>query len=466
MNPSRIGRLLSSYTFRYTIAYIVILSLAVFVVLGVVYAINSYQFTNSVTRNIALEWDALLESYEGGGVEGTRSFISQREAQARARTYFYLLLDRDNNKLAGNLDEWPASTRYPAGWLSFELDLLQRDSSLLSQDQEAYVGRWQDLPDGGRLLVARYYEDVVSYYRLVAGILWQGVVVTIVLGTIAGAITTTLWLRRIESINRSIQKIMEGDLSKRIPVMSRGGGDFEELIRNFNNMLDRIESLMHGVRQVSDNIAHDLRTPLTRLRNHLVQLQLGLNDATEEDVDHLIHEADALLITFNALLRIARIESDNQRSGFADTRLSVILEDVVELYEPVASEAGLQLELDTSISPVLWADRDLLFQAVANLVDNAIKYAGEKGHVEVSAKVGVGGIEIIVADDGIGIPLEDRDNVFRRFFRVEASRGVSPGNGLGLSLVAAVVKLHQGYIRLEDNEPGLAVVITLPIGRS
>lgn len=466
MNPSRIGRLLSSYTFRYTIAYIVILSLAVFVVLGVVYAINSYQFTNSVTRNIALEWDSLLESYESGGVEGTRNFISQREAQARARTYFYLLLDRDDNKLAGNLDEWPATTRYPAGWLSFELDLLQRDSSLLSQDQEAYVGRWQDLPDGGRLLVARYYEDVVSYYRLVAGILWQGVVVTIVLGTIAGAITTTLWLRRIESINRSIQKIMEGDLSKRIPVMSRGGGDFEELIRNFNNMLDRIESLMHGVRQVSDNIAHDLRTPLTRLRNHLVQLQLGLNDATEEDVDHLIHEADALLITFNALLRIARIESDNQRAGFADTRLAVILEDVVELYEPVASEAGLELALDTPISPVLWADRDLLFQAVANLVDNAIKYAGQKGHVEVSAKVGVGGIEIIVADDGIGIPPEDRDNVFRRFFRVEASRGVSPGNGLGLSLVAAVVKLHQGYIRLEDNEPGLAVVITLPMGRS
>ena len=209
-------------------------------------------------------------------------------------------------------------------------------------------------------------------------------IVLILLGSIGGAIITSIFLRRIESINRSIQHIMDGDLSRRLKIVS-GGGDFEILVGNFNQMLDRIESLMHGVRQVSDNIAHDLRTPLTRLRNHMVQLQVDVPEAGEERVQSLIDEADGILRTFSALLRIARIESDSQKAGFSNISLDMILADVVEMYEPVAAEAGQSLRLETEPNLALWADRDLLFQVLANLVDNALKYGKADGNIGVKA---------------------------------------------------------------------------------
>jgi signal transduction histidine kinase len=254
---------------------------------------------------------------------------------------------------------------------------------------------------------------------------------------------------------------MDGDLSRRLKIVS-GGGDFEILVGNFNQMLDRIESLMHGVRQVSDNIAHDLRTPLTRLRNHMVQLQVDVPEAGEERVQSLIDEADGILRTFSALLRIARIESDSQKAGFSNISLDMILADVVEMYEPVATEAGQSLTLDTEPSLALWADRDLLFQVLANLVDNALKYGKADGHIEVSAWQDQSHVEFSIADDGLGIPAEERDKAFRRFYRVEASRGALPGNGLGMSMVEAVVKLHKGAVSLKDNKPGLKVLIKLP----
>jgi signal transduction histidine kinase len=310
-------------------------------------------------------------------------------------------------------------------------------------------------------LVARNYNDVIDHIRLVAGILTQGMIVLILLGSIGGAIITSIFLRRIESINRSIQHIMDGDLSRRLKIVS-GGGDFEILVGNFNQMLDRIESLMHGVRQVGDNIAHDLRTPLTRLRNHMVQLQVDVPEAGEERVQSLIDEADGILRTFSALLRIARIESDSQKAGFSNISLDTILADVVEMYEPVAAEAGQSLTLEAEANLSLWADRDLLFQVIANLVDNALKYGKADGDIAVNAWQDQNTVEFSIADNGLGIPAEERDMAFRRFYRVEASRSALPGNGLGLSMVEAAVKLHQGRVTLEDNKPGLKVLIKLP----
>jgi signal transduction histidine kinase len=265
---------------------------------------------------------------------------------------------------------------------------------------------------------------------------------------------------------------MQGDLARRVP-SDGSGDDFDQLAGNLNRMLDRIEGLMAGIRQISDNIAHDLRTPLSRLRTRL-ELIRGEPPADTDpaEIDAAIADAEELLGTFNALLRIARIESGGRRAGFAPTDLGPLLADLVELYEPLAADKGQALVL-TPAAPLepgeptaesdplrVNGDRDLLFQAIANLVDNAIKYSPEQGRIEIDARRDGDRISIQVADTGSGIPPEQRAKVFQRFYRLEDSR-TTPGNGLGLSLVQAVAQLHGAEISLDDNRPGLRVTLIL-----
>jgi signal transduction histidine kinase len=310
-------------------------------------------------------------------------------------------------------------------------------------------------------MVAQNYQDIREYLRLTLTVLLQAMVATIVLGSI-GAALLALWIeRRIATVNRSIDGILRGDLSQRIPV-NTADDDFARLIKNFNRMLERIQQLMEGVTQLSDNIAHDLRTPLMRLRNGLSGIELDDLGARRETVAGLIEEADALLATFGALLRIAQIESGNRRAAFQQNDLSTIAADVCEFYEPLAAERGITLETRIARECLGICDRDLLFQALANLIDNAIKYAPEGGCVGLALQCEGPRARFIVSDNGPGIPEAERDKVFQRFYRVEASRSQRPGNGLGLSLVQAVVALHGGEIRLDDNGPGLRVSLGLP----
>jgi signal transduction histidine kinase len=267
-------------------------------------------------------------------------------------------------------------------------------------------------------------------------------------------------VRRIETINETSRDIMSGDLSRRIPT-NHSGDDFDELAGNLNAMLDRIESLMEEVRRISDNIAHDLRTPLSRLKNSLELLnadQAGHAENKRTLVEQALAEADGLLSTFNALLRIARIESGERRAAFATVELERLLHDVVEFYEPLAEEKQQNLVFKPTSSAVVSGDRDLLFQAFANLVDNAIKYTPPRGDIEVGIEAQQNLVRVSVADSGPGIPEQDRDKVFRRFYRLEESRHL-PGNGLGLSLVAAVAKLHDSKLSVEDNAPGLRILL-------
>jgi signal transduction histidine kinase len=456
-----LNKLLASPTFRFNLIYITVLSVTVTVVLSVVYAVYSYQFTNDVHHAIEDEFNALLQSYQQEGEAGFNRFLDRGDQRTGSSVFYYLLVDGEDRKLAGNLSDWPVLTRYPLGWLYFD-EYLQQQGDSGDRGRSSYMGRSALLADGRRLLVARNYDDVASYYRLVGGVLLRGMVVTICLGVIGGAVVSQLFQRRIETINSSIATIMAGDLSERIRVQP-SGSEIEQLVNNLNTMLDRIESLMAGLKQVSDNIAHDLRTPLTHLRNHLTELELPGTVGADDKIQALIEEADGILATFNALLRIARIESDSAGCEFCRVDVNLLLKDVVEFYEPLSSGREQQLDLSISGEFELWADRDLIFQMLANLVDNAIKYTPDGGVIRVSAEPAVGSVRIAVADNGPGIPESERDKAFQRFYRLEASRGLLPGNGLGLSLVAAVVNLHRGSIQLVDNDPGLRVLVEMPV---
>ena len=342
------------------------------------------------------------------------------------------------------------------GWLDFRLE---GQGWPVGEIHRARARAFR-LRGGFRLLVGRDLHELERTQQLIVRTLVWGLAITLILGLFGGSMMARSMVRRIEAINQTSREIMSGDLSRRIP-MDRSGDDFDELAGNLNAMLDRIGSLMEEVRRISDNIAHDLKTPLTRLRSSLELLTT--NDAEEPErrgvlIEQSMAEADGLLSTFNALLRIARIESGERRAAFAPVDLQQVLHGVVEFYAPLAEERQQSLELSVSSTAAVAGDRHLLFQAFANLLDNAIKYTPPRGHIEVSLADQEGHPCVTVADSGPGIPKQERDNVFRRFYRLEESRGL-PGNGLGLSLVEAVANLHQVELGVEDNAPGLRILM-------
>jgi signal transduction histidine kinase len=267
-------------------------------------------------------------------------------------------------------------------------------------------------------------------------------------------------LRRIEAIARTSREIMDGDLSRRVP-RSGSNDEFDQLATSLNRMLDRIEALMAQVRQVADNIAHDLRTPLTRLRTRLEGLRTDGDPETRESLDAAVAEADDLLATFNALLRIARIEA-GRGTDAAPVDLALLVQDVAELYEPLAAERNQSLSV--AAPGPLWApgDRNMLVQALANLVDNAVKYTPPGGCIAIAAERDGRTARVVVSDSGAGIPAELRERVLERFFRVDASRS-TPGSGLGLSLVKAVAQFHGARLDLTDNHPGLRIALSIPM---
>ena len=286
-----------------------------------------------------------------------------------------------------------------------------------------------------------------------------GLAFTVALALLGGLAVGRSRIRRIGTINNTITEIMAGDLSQRIP-REDAANDIEDLVDKLNGMLDELQTLVEGVKRVSDNIAHDLRTPLVRLKTRLERLR---NAHPDDEVEQAIEEADSLLSTFSALLRIARIESGQRRSHFDTIDLTALVDDVAELYGPLIEEAGQKLVLHNAPGVSIPGDRDMLFQTVTNLLENARKHAPHKGSVELSMRPVPGGADIVVADDGSGIPPSERENVLQRFYRLDDARS-TPGAGLGLSLVAAVMNLHRGELRFEDNKPGLRVVLRLRDG--
>ena len=369
----------------------------------------------------------------------------------------YLLTDAAFAPLAGNRKQWPSALSGEAGRTNFETT----EASSIEADRTLMRAAFNTLSDGSHLLVGREVTDLSQFVRRIYLALGLVLLLVFVLAIAAALSVTRRTVGRIESINATSRAIMQSGLGERVPLWG-SHDEWDHLADNLNSMLDRIVVLMDEVKQATDNVAHDLRTPLTRMRGRLESAINRPRDAATDQVlltDTLI-DLDDVLRMFSALTRISQIETTTQMSGFPPVDLVEIGELVAELYGAAAEEKNVDLQVIGQKPTLIAGDRDLLFDAIANLVDNAIKHGREAGRIVVRLDRRETGTLISVADNGPGIPVAERQQVFRRFYRLERSR-CTPGNGLGLSLVAAVARHHDAHIELFDNSPGLKVEMWL-----
>ncbi len=448
------GRLLRSAGVRFAIVYALVFGLSACAVAVSLWYATVGLLQRQVEITIHNDATALNDHYQTGGLPSLIEAIQDRLAADAEGQNLYLLLDPLGNRIIGNVDQWPAGLGTAGG--SLEVKVMHGRMQYLA------VVRGYALSAGGQLLVGRDIRARAQLRDVLRnGLLWA-LALMIVLGLIGAMLIRSLFRRMIRDISVTTRAIARGDLSRRVP-KSAGGNEFDELAEIINDMLDRITRLMDGVRQVSNAIAHDLRTPITRARTRLedASLHACTNEELRSAVDRATLDLDDIVGLFEALLRIAEIEAGSRRAAFAEIDIAPLIADVHELYHVVAEERGLLL--DTSIDAVLplLGDRQLIQQAVANLLDNALKFSPTGGTIGLTARLRATMLEIAVTDRGPGIAETDRERATERFFRAESARSTS-GSGLGLALVAAVAQLHNGALRLEDNNPGLRAVIALP----
>jgi signal transduction histidine kinase len=449
-----LAKILGSTTFKLALISIGLFGAVVIALFGYVYWSTTSFVLSRSDSVIAAERAALREAYDSGGRAGLIQAIKQRDAVARLEGGVYLLADASFAPVAGNLKAWPSALGGGEGWGAFRSESL---NSTVTAGQSLFRARWETLPDGFHLLVAKDISDLGRFTNEIYGAVAFTVALLFVLAAVASVSVTRRTVGRIEAINATSRAIMESGLGRRIPL--RGSGDeWDHLAQNLNSMLERIEELMAEVKQVGDNVAHDLRTPLTRMRGRLEKASIEKNapDHDQSLISETMADLDDVLRMFASLTRISQIESATQAAPFRVVNLVDIAHEVVELFDAAAESNGGRVEIIGEAPVLVTADRDLLFDALANLVDNAIKHGRERGHVVVRIAQDDGRAILSVADDGPGIPAEQFEHVFRRFYRLERSR-CTPGNGLGLSLVAAVARLHGARISLSDNAPGLKV---------
>jgi len=404
----------------------------------------------------------LGEQYKRRLLPGLRAIIVERSARVGQRSQsLYLLQTYNGVPLAGNLSQWPTDAVSTAkDWINFTYERQGEDGS------ERRPGRaFQVVLQGGfKLLVGRDVKEVNAVESTIRSTLLWALAITAFFGVVGGVWISRNVIRRLELINRTSREIMSGDLTRRIPVQGNRD-ELDDLASNLNQMLDQIERLMMGMREVADNIAHDLRTPLNRLRNKLEGALIG-HASREETIlalESAMNEADGLISTFNSLLLIAEAETGAHRDTLELVDLSEVVHDIADLYEPAAEDRGISLKFVAPSRVSVRGNRSLLARAAANLVENALKYTPEGGTVTVSTGISPRDARptFSVRDTGPGVPEEDRERVLDRFVRLERSRN-TPGSGLGLSLVAAVARMHDATITLEDASPGLVATLTFP----
>jgi hypothetical protein len=468
-----LGKLFRTTTFKLTLVYLAVFALFAAFLLGY-FALNTRRLiTEQITATVDAEITGLSEQYRLGGI---RRLVIVVDARARRPgSSLYLVTTFNGEALAGNVNSLAPGILDKPGWTETVYRRLDDSEPAEHPDHHALVQVFQ-LPGGFRLLVGRDLDERERLYHIIVDAGRWSIAIVLVLGLAGGLFVTRRVLRRVDAMTETTRTIMAGDLGRRLPVAGTGD-ELDRLAENLNVMLERIEGLMRGLQEVSDNIAHDLKTPLTRLRNRTEQALRSTKSEAEyrAALELTLEESDSLIATFNALLMIARAESGLPRDNMSEFDAAEVAHAIGELYEPLAEEKGITLKVEADATAPVTGSRELVSQALANLVDNAIKYAGPEAKTAESAKTD-GTPEIVVraanegdrvlltvADSGPGIPEADRSRVVERFVRLEQSRS-QPGSGLGLSLAAAVARLHGGELTLEANHPGLKSIIALPRG--
>lgn len=465
------GKLIRTTAFRLTLVYLFIFALFAASLL-VYFAWNTRRLiTEQITTTVNAETGEISDIFGRRGLQRLVLTIENRALRPGAN--LYLVTTPAGQAIAGNVGSLAPGVMATTGWSETAYRRLDEQDTA---DHFALV-RVTEISGGFRLLIGRDLEERRRLFGIVAKAAQWSVLIVVVLGLGGGIFVARRVLRRIDAMTGTTQRIMAGDLSGRLPV-GRSGDELDRLAENLNAMLERIEALMMGLKEVSDNIAHDLKTPLTRLRNRaeeaLSKSRTGAEYRTA--LEQTIEESDGLIRTFNALLMIARAESGQARGNMDDFDAADVAMGIHELYEPLAEDGGMALHVKTELAP-LHGNRELISQALANLVENAIKYGkpvstaspsdagaiADTGQDEILIEARRDGDKVLlsVTDSGPGIPAADRKHAVERFVRLEASRTHS-GSGLGLSLASAVATLHGGELRLDDAQPGLVATLAIP----
>lgn len=452
-------RVLHSLLFRLTLTYAGLFCVSVTVLGGLYFWFSVIRPTDAIKAQVDREARLVSQIYMVEGVQAARTALLSLASRPEKRRAFHALILPNGAVASANLPSWPRHST--PGWKMLEADIY-RDG-----DENDYAPLVRDLRfrDGARLIIGRDAEDVEELTEILSSAALWVLGGTLVLGLLGGIMMSRAIGARIDMVNRAARKVMEGDLSGRVPV--RGSGDdFDQLGETLNRMLSRNEELFETVRRVSDNVAHELRTPLARLLGQLEQLERIEADGADPEqrarsLSLAVDEAQRLQRIFDALLRITRLESGRHVAGLRSVELSQLLADAAEFHEPMARRKGIALSVTASGDLRATVDPDLVFQAISNLLDNALKYVPSGGNVELSAKRADDLIVLCVRDHGPGLPAGERQRITERFFRGSDAAGV-PGEGLGLSLVAAIAKQHGALLSIEDNKPGLAVALAFP----
>jgi signal transduction histidine kinase len=463
------GKLIRTTAFRLTLVYLLLFALFAASLLGY-FAWNTRRLiTEQITTTVNAETSEVTDIYDHRGLRGLVFTIENRALRPGAN--LYLVTTPTGQAIAGNVGSLMPGVMASSGWTETAYRRLDE------QDTAAHraLVHVTQLSGDFRLLIGRDLEERRRLFGIVAQAAQWSLLVVVILGIGGGIFVARRVLQRIDAMTGTAQRIMAGDLSGRLPV-GRSGDELDRLAENLNAMLERIEALMMGLKEVSDNIAHDLKTPLTRLRNRAEEAlaKSGCEADYRTALERTIEESDGLIRTFNALLMIARAESGQARGNMDDFDAADVASGIHELYEPLAEDDGMILRLKTALAP-LHGNRELISQALANLVENAIKYgkptAGlqtqgalvslETKQILIEARRDGDQVVISVTDHGPGIPEVDRKHAVERFVRLDSSRSL-PGSGLGLSLASAVATLHGGELRLDDARPGLIATLTIP----